>query len=321
MEISIYWSLADAGPVVAIDAYIDELNNRREEGFRRTWTTQMPDEPDLLTVLAVAAREVPDIEVATGVLPVQPQHPASLAQRALTVNAILGGRLVLGLGLSHRVVTERMWGIPYDRPITRMGEYLDGLLPLLRGEKAAVDGDIITTRGRLAITAPQPPVYLAALGPRMLDLAGTRTAGTVTWMTGPVTVRDHIVPGLRGAARAAGRARGDVRVVTVLPVCVTDDVDAARAVAAEKYAMYGYLPSYRAMLDREGAEGPADVAIIGDEASVAAELDRLGEAGVDEFVGITFDPDPEGRARTRMLLRSRDIATPTSEDPPVGDVL
>ena len=154
--------------------------------------------------------------------------------------------------------------------------------------------------------APRPDVYIAALGPQLLRLAGRRTAGTFTWMTGPATLGGHVSPTLRQAAADAGRPEDAVRVVAALPVSVTDDVDAARRQAAEQFSMYGTLPSYRAMLDREGYAGPEDAAIIGDEHTVSQRIDELQAAGVDEFVGATFDTSPEGRARTRALLRSRD---------------
>ena len=179
-------------------------------GSGRVWFTQMPYEPDLLTVLAVALREVDTIEVGSGVLPIQIQHPMLLAQRALTLNLIAGGRFILGVGMSHRLVTEEMWGISWDKPVRQMREYLDGLLPLLAGEAANAVGETVTTRGALQIPgAPTPQVYLAALGPQMLRLAGRRSAGTVTWMTGPKTLAGHVGPTLRGPRpkRVAPRAR------------------------------------------------------------------------------------------------------------------
>jgi 5,10-methylenetetrahydromethanopterin reductase len=162
----------------------------------------------------------------------------------------------------------------------------------------------VTTRGALMIPgASRPDVYIAALGPQLLKIAGRRTAGTATWMTGPKTLAGHVAPALRQAAADAGRPEDAVRVVAALPVSVTDDVDSARKQAAEQFAMYGYLSSYRAMLDREGYAGPQDAAIIGDEATVKDRLDELRAAGVDEYVGATFDASPEARARTRALLR------------------
>src|ERR1700754_4311461 len=301
MRISVFGYLGDDGDGPSpVDRYINHLRRVRDEGFTRFWTAQLPHNPDLLTTMAVAVREVDGIEVATGVLPIQVQHPIALAQRALTVNLISGGRLLLGLGVSHRVVSENMWGISFDRPVRRMAEYLDGLLPLLAGDAADATGEFTTTRGRLDIPgAPAPAVYIAALGPQMLRLAGRRTAGTVTWMTGPRTLGEHIGPTLRAAADA-GR---DVEVVAALPICVTDDAATARELAAAEFAGSGTLPSYRAMLDREGWAGPEDAALIGTESEVAARIDKLRAAGVDEFSGSPFVP-AEQRPRSGAVMLS-----------------
>ncbi len=307
MQVSMFGQLSGAGIGSPIDATVENLAQLRDEGFRRLWMSQMPYEADLLTVLAVALREVDGIEVGTDVVPIQNQHPMQMAQRALTVSLATGGRLTLGLGMTHQAVTEGMWGIPWDKPVRRLNEYLDGLLPLLAGEAADATGETVTTRGALMIPdAPRPDVYIAALGPQLLKIAGRRTAGTCTWMTGPKTLAGHVSPTLRQAAADAGRPTGAVRVVAALPVSVTDNVDGARRQAAEQFGMYGYLPSYRAMLDREGYAGPEDAAIIGDEATVKDLLEELSAAGVDEYVGATFDASPEGRARTRAVLRTLD---------------
>ncbi|AFM15057.1 F420-dependent oxidoreductase, MSMEG_4879 family [Mycolicibacterium chubuense NBB4] len=307
MRISMFGQLTGLGSGSPIDATVAYLSQLRDEGFRRVWMSQLPHEPDLLTVLAIALREVDTIEAASAVVPIQPQHPMQLAQRALTVSLASEGRFLLGLGMSHAAVTEGMWGIPWDKPVRRLNEFLDGLLPLLSGEKADATGETVTTRGALRIPgAPRPQVYIAALGPQMLRLAGRRTAGTCTWMTGPTTLSEHVGPTLRRAAAEAGRPEGSVRVVAALPVAVTDDVDAARKQAAEQFAMYGTLPSYRAMLDREGYAGPEDAAIIGDEATVRDRLAELRAAGVDEYVGAVFSSAPDVRERTRALLRADD---------------
>ena len=306
MQVSMFGQLSGFGTESPIDATIANLAMLRDEGFRRVWMSQLPYEPDLLTILAIAMREVDTIEVASGVVPIQNLHPMLMAQRALTVSLASGGRFILGLGMTHQAVTEGMWGIPWDKPVRRLNEYLDGLLPLLRGEPADAAGETVTTRGALMISgAPRPDVYIAALGPQLLRIAGRRTSGTCTWMTGPKTLGQHVGPALRQAAADAGRASA-VRVAASLPISVTDDVDTARKQAAELFAMYGQLPSYRAMLDREGYAGPQDAAIIGDEDTVRGRLDELAAAGVDEFVAATFDPSSEGRARTRALLRAYD---------------
>ena len=304
ISLSLVGILGGSSPV---DATVKTLAKMRDEGFRRVWMAQLPYEADVLTVLAVAMREVDTIEVGSGVLPIQVQHPTSLAQRALTLNAIAGGRFSLGLGMSHRMVTEQMWGVSWDKPVRQMREYLDGVLPLLAGQSAEAEGEFWTTRGALQMPgAPAPDVHIAALGPQMLRLAGRRTSGTLTWMTGPKTLAEHVVPTLRGAAVDAGRPESAVRVAASLPVSVTDDIDGARAQAAEQFAMYGQLPSYRAMLDREGYANPEDAAIIGDEKTVSDRLDDLSAVGVDEFSAVVFDASPEVRDRTRALLRTKD---------------
>jgi 5,10-methylenetetrahydromethanopterin reductase len=305
MRISL--NLVNAIGGAPIDSLVDALAKVRGEGFRRVWMAQMPFDGDLLTALAVALREVDGIEIGSAVLPIQNQHPMQMAQRALTLNTIAGGRFILGLGMTHQAVTEGMWGIPYDKPVRRMREYLDALQPLLAGEAVNAVGETVTARGALQIAgAPTPEIYLAALGPQMLKLAGRRTSGTLTWMCGPKTLGEHISPTLREAAKEAGRSENAVRVVAGLPISVTDDVADARAQAAEQFGMYGTLPSYRAMLDREGYANPEDAAIVGDENAVSDRLDELRSLGVDEFSAVVFDSSPEVRERTRALLLSKD---------------
>jgi F420-dependent oxidoreductase-like protein len=250
----------------------------------------------------VAGSQVPGIEVGTAVVPTYPRHPAVLAQQARTVAAATGGRLVLGIGLSHRIVIEDMFGYDFSRPILHMREYLAVLLPLLDGQQASFSG--VTVRANIGLTTPSPgrvPVVVAALGPQMLRLAGGQTDGTVLWMTGPATVRDHVAPLIKQAASDAGKP--SPRIVGILPVCVTSDPGNARERAARVFAIYGQLPSYRAMLDREGAAGPADVAIVGDEDAVAAQIRTLAEAGVTDFVAGEYTGGTDG-TRTRALLRT-----------------
>jgi F420-dependent oxidoreductase-like protein len=279
----------------------EQLQRAADQGFASVWMSNIFG-VDALTALAVAGSGVPGIEVGTAVVPTYPRHPAALAQQARTVAAAVDGRLVLGIGPSHRIVIEDMFGYDYGKPILHMREYLDVLLPLLDGQPVAVTGS--TVRANIGLTTPNPgrvPVLLAALGPQMLRLAGERTDGTVLWMTGPATVRDHIVPSITAAAEAAGRP--SPRVVCSLPVCVTDDPDGARGRATQVFAIYGDLPSYRAMLDREGAAGPAEVAVVGDEDTVAAQIGALAEAGVTDFTAVEYTGGPEG-ARTRAFLRT-----------------
>ena len=294
-------SLRDPSGPSPMTALREELQRAAEQGFTSAWMSNIFG-VDALTALAVAGNQVPGIEVGTAVVPTYPRHPAVLAQQARTVAAAVDGRLVLGIGLSHKVVIEDMFGYDFSRPVLHMREYLAVLLPLLDRQSVSFTGT--TVRANVGLTTPSPgrvPVVVAALGTQMLQLAGAQADGTVLWMTGPATVRDHVVPVIRAAAASAGRP--GPRVVCILPVCVTDDPDAARERAARIFAIYGELPSYRAMLDREGATGPADVAIVGNEDAVSAQISALAEAGVTDFVAGEYTTGAEG-ARTRAFLRT-----------------
>jgi F420-dependent oxidoreductase-like protein len=240
---------------------------------------------DPIVTLAVVARHVPSLGLGAGVVPVQTMHAMTLAQQSLTLSAASGGRFTLGVGLSHRPVVEGMWGLPFDRPITRMSEYLDALLPLLSEGHVAVSGETATAIGSVDIDAPPVPVLVAALGPQMLRLAGRRAAGTLTWMVGPATLAALTVPTIRAAAEEAGRPEPEI--VAGFPVCVTEDPARALERAAARYQLYGHLPSYRAMLDREGAAGPADVAVVGSSAEVGERLVELCDLGV---TGVAVSP-------------------------------
>ncbi|MFV1991797.1 MAG: TIGR03564 family F420-dependent LLM class oxidoreductase, partial [Acidimicrobiales bacterium] len=211
------------------------------------------------------------------------------------------GRLVLGIGLSHQIVVEAMWGLSYEKPLRHMREYLDVLMPILDGQPANATGETITGHGAIDVPAPRPSVVLAALGPKMLELAGRVADGTATWMVGPATLQDHIVPLMNSAAEGADRPTP--RALVALPVCVTANADAARAKAANDFAIYGQLPSYRAMLDREGAAGPEDVAIIGSADEVATRIAALFDAGATMFSASEFG-DTEELSATRELLVS-----------------
>jgi 5,10-methylenetetrahydromethanopterin reductase len=257
---------------------------------------------DAMGVLTVVGREVPRITLQTGVVPTYSRHPLTMAQQALTAQDASGGRFVLGIGLSHQLVIEGMFGLSFEKPVRHMREYLSVLMPLLHDGKASFKGETISTEATVGVEPRIPPrVLVAALGEQMLRLAGTVADGTVTWMTGPSTLERHTVPTITAAAQAAGRPAPEI--ATSLPVCVTNDIDAARARAAKDFQVYGFLPSYRAMLDREGADGPADVALVGDEATVEKQVRALADAGVTEFVASIYGSRDE-RAQTRALLKS-----------------
>src|SRR4051812_7956635 len=194
-----------------LDQLIVDAEAVADAGFDSFWMPQIFGF-DALTALAVIGREVPRIELGTAGVPPYPPHPTALAGQALTTNGAASGRLTLGIGLSHKLVIEDMFGLSYEKPARHMEEYLSVLMPLLRGEEASFDGETISTHATLAVPGAQPvPVVVAALGPRMLKLAGSLTDGTITWMTGPQTLADHTVPTISAAAAEAGN--GEPRIV------------------------------------------------------------------------------------------------------------
>jgi 5,10-methylenetetrahydromethanopterin reductase len=284
----------------AIDDLTDSARLAHEHGLD-FWVPQLSD-VDALTALAVVGREIPGLRIGTAVVPTYPRHPMVMAMQALTVQAATGGRLTLGIGLSHQVVIEGSYGLDFSKPVRHMREYLSILMPLLHEGRATFEGEELTARTLGPMKPPgatPPPVLVAALGRQMLNLAGRLADGTALWMVGPKTIADHIVPAITKAAETAGRPAPQI--VVGLPVSVTNDRDGAKERATRGFGFYNNLPSYRAMLDREGAGGPADVAVVGDEEAVAAQLRSLAGLGATSLSLPVFG-SAEERARTLRLL-------------------
>lgn len=286
------------------DELVSLASEANDQGFDTIWIPQIFG-LDALTAIAVAGSQVPDIKFGTSVIPTYPRHPQMLAQQALTVTDAIGDRLILGIGPSHKPVVEGMWGISFDKPVRHVREYLECLGPLLSDKSVRFAGDALTTRADIEVDAPAPKVMVAALGPQLLNVTGRLADGTILWMTGPTTIAEHTVPTISAAAAEAGRPAPEI--VAAFPVCVTDGSDesltTARERAAKEFAVYGQLPSYRAMLDREGYEGPADLAIIGGAGEVEERIRSLEDRGVTTFAASEFGTGDQ-RGATRDLLVS-----------------
>jgi 5,10-methylenetetrahydromethanopterin reductase len=298
MRIGLFSTTANEG---TIDDVVAEARQAEADGFASFWTAQIFGH-DALTVLAIVGREVPRIELGTSVVPTYPRHPMMLAQQALSVNAAAGGRLCLGIGLSHQIVIESMLGMSFAKPVRHLREYLSVLGPLSRGEPVAFSGEDYRVNATVSVKGAGPfPIVVAALGPQMLKAAGELADGTLTWCTGPTTLADHTVPTIKAAAEAAGRAAP--RVIAALPVCVTDDVAAVHGRTAAALTVYGQLPSYRAMLDREGVDGAADLGIFGPADEVVDRIRALEGIGVTDFAAVEVAAGASERAATRDALR------------------
>jgi F420-dependent oxidoreductase-like protein len=287
-----------------IDDIVNEARAAKEWGLHTFWSSQIFGH-DALTALAIVGREVPGIELGTAVIPTYPRHPWVMAQQALSTQAVINSRggspLVLGIGLSHQIVVESMWGLSYAKPVRHLREYLSVLMPLLEGRPVQFQGEEYRVQGGLAANgSSRPTVVIAALGPQMLRLTGAMADGTSTWCVGPKTLDELTIPTLRQAAADAGRP--EPRVVCALPVAVTDDVDRARKVASQVFAVYDTLPSYKTMMNREGVDGPGGIAIVGTEAEVRDQVAHLQSIGVTDFNAGIFTSDPEEVARTKSVL-------------------
>ncbi len=295
-------SAAQGNPNAGLDDLVAEAQAAEAKGFAFLSVPNIFG-LDAIGALTVVGRETSRIELATGVVPTPPRHPHAMAQQAVTAQAASGGRFVLGIGLSHKIVIESMLGLSYAKPAQQMREYLEVLMPLVHGKQASFQGELYRVNAGLQVAGAAPvPVVVAALGPRMLEVAGSLADGTATWMTGLKTLAEHTVPTIGAAAKEAGRP--EPRVIAALPIALTADRDAAREKAAQAFQIYGTLPSYRAMLDREGAATPGDVALVGDEAELRKGLRALADAGVTDFAASVYAADAGSIERTTAFLES-----------------
>jgi 5,10-methylenetetrahydromethanopterin reductase len=281
---------------------LSHVAHAERAGFATVWLPNIFGY-DALTVLALAGHHTTLIELGAAVVPTYPRHPAALAQQALTVQAATSNRLVLGIGPSHQVMIEDMMGLSYAKPIPHMRDYLRALTALLSGQPTHFTGDHYQIDMQLTVPeATPPPVLIAALRPRMLQLAGQLAGGTITFAAGLRYLQDVAIPLITRAAREAGRPIP--RIVASLPVAVTRKPAVARTAAAHDFAFYSTLPAYRAVLDIEGATDVADVALIGTEPEIEQRLEQLATIGVTDLAAVLFDipDDPAASERTYQFL-------------------
>jgi len=284
--------LAAFNPAVkTLDESIARAQTAERLGYESIWTSQLPDARDASLVLAAYAAATKRVGLGTGVLPIYTRHPTAMAQMAATLDEMSGGRFILGIGISHKVTVESMWGMHLDSPLTAMREYLDIVRTSLRDGACAYEGKYFTARwGYSAPRRPDLPVMISALNPHMLELAGEHADGVVLWMCSPGYIRDHVVPGVTAGRMKAGKTLEGFEIVAPVPVCLTTDRAAAQAVFRKTVERYASLPYYRKMMDKSGfaaelASGDIspemldEYAGIGDESQVRDAINRYREAG------------------------------------------
>jgi len=261
-------------------------------GLESVWVTQLPDARDGALVLAAYAAATQRVRLGTGVLPIYTRHPTAMAQMAATLDELSGGRFILGIGISHKVTVEGMWGLHLENPVQAMREYVDIVRASLRDGGSSLEGEQFTARW--AYSAPRRaelPIMLSALNPRMLELAGEVADGVVLWMCSPAYIKEHVVPRIAAGRAKVGKSMEGFEVVAAVPACLTSDRAGAQEVFRSTVSRYGSLPYYRKMMDASGFKAELDAGRIsdgmldalgglGDETHVRDAVTRYREAGV-----------------------------------------
>jgi F420-dependent oxidoreductase-like protein len=306
-------SLQTSPPAAALDgtdalrSVTDRAREAEAAGVDDIWLNQGLD-LDAVTVAALVAREVPRVVIGTAVVPMYHHHPVSLAGTARAAQLAAAGRFALGIGLGHQAQVEGVFGVPFDRPIRHLRDYLRALRALLETGTADVRGPTLTAdltavpaAAQRGGVTPRVPLLVAAMGPQALRATGELADGTLPYLAGPRSLESLIVPGITDAAAAAGRPAP--RIAAGVPASVTADPQAARAHAFQALGGYARNPSYQAVLDREGITHASDLALIGDEETVAAGIHRYLEAGATDIriSPAAFSTDEE-RLRTWRLV-------------------
>jgi F420-dependent oxidoreductase-like protein len=295
-----------------IERLVADAQWAEEAGLASIWIPQIPDDFDALTAATLIGAQTTRVEIGTAVVPVQPRHPIALAHQALSTQAACGGRLTLGLGVSHHWVIDEMLGLPYERPAATMRAYLDVLDPALAGPGMVdVENDMFRVHNPLNITDIGPtPVMIAALGPVMLRLAGERTDGTILWLADERAIGTHIAPQITAAAEAVGRR--SPRIVAGVPICLCRDDEVGLAVSRANRVLSEseVSPNYQKLLDRGDARTVGDILAAGSERSIEERLRSFADAGATDVslrvvpIGETRDDKVASSRRTREYIAS-----------------
>ncbi len=275
------WGLAGGVALASIAEVRDVARYANAAGFDSLWISHSNAVDPIVALASVADDMAHLTEVGTSVVPLYGRHPIGLAQLARTAQSALDGRFTLGIGAASKNAVKTSMGLEWDRPLAFTREFIEGLQPLLAGLEADVHGTELSTHAQLNITAANTPILLAALGPKMLDLAGRRVEGTTVGQCGPRTIATYVAPCIRAAAQAAGRP--EPRIMALIRICLTDDHTGAYALASETAQRYRSVPSYAAVQDREGLQDPAELHLIGSWERIVDGLGAYAAAGVTDF--------------------------------------
>jgi F420-dependent oxidoreductase-like protein len=277
--------------VRTVDESVARAKEAERLGYESVWVTQLPDARDAALVLASYAAVTQWVRLGTGVLPIYPRHPTAMAQMAASLDELSAGRFILGIGVSHKVTVESMWGLKLEHPVDAMREYVSIVRSSLDDGSASVDGRFFTAHW--SYSAPRRstlPIMISALSPRMLELAGEIADGVVLGWCAPPYIRDVVVPHVTAGREKAGKSMEGFEIVAVVQASLTTDVPGARSVFRQVAMRYANLPAYRKVMDASGyAEELAagnvtdamldDLSAFGDESAIRETLGRYRDAG------------------------------------------
>jgi probable F420-dependent oxidoreductase len=279
----------------SLEAALDRARLADELGFEGVFTTHIAGR-DSLSLLMAYASVTERVRLGTGVVPLFSRTPAAMAQTAATIDEFSGGRMVLGIGVSHRVTVENWYGGEISKPVTQMREYAGIVRAIFRGE-APPEGEHFKTHFQFMGYEARPdlPIYIAALSPNMLRLAGEIGDGVMLWLCNPDYIRDVVVPCVREGRESAGKSLDGFDIVPAVTVALTDDPEANRAIMRQELVTYASLPFYRAMLERSGFGD--DLAAF-DQGMQAGDLERakagLSDGLLESLAGIGSADDVRG---------------------------
>ena len=266
-------------PVKTLEESTERARLAEELGYESIWTYQLPGTRDASLVLGAYAAGTQRIKLGTGVLPIYTRHPTAMVQMAATLDEVSGGRFILGIGVSHRVTVEGMWGMHLESPVDAMREYLTIVRTSIREGGSNFEGKFFTARWSYSGPLRKDlPVMISALNPRMLELAGELADGVVLYMCPPRYISEHVIPAVRAGREKVGKTMEGFEVVAAIDACATPD----RASALQGYKAtvdrYASLPFYRKAMEAGGMD-PNKLAAIGDADRVREAIAGYREAG------------------------------------------
>jgi F420-dependent oxidoreductase-like protein len=270
--------------VNVVDDVVSQAHRAYEVGVRQVWLAQRFDH-DAIGLAGVIGAAVPGLGVGTFAVPFNPRHPLIVASQAQTAQAAAHGNFSLGLALGAHEPERQAFGGEWPGTIARLREYLQVLRSIFDTGSVNFHGAQYTAKPDWPVVVPggtPVPLYVAAMGPKALRVTGELADGALPYLAGPRTISEFIEPTIAKAAADAGRPKP--RIIAGVPVLVSDDVDAARTVAAEQLGFYATIPSYQNVLAREGVDNVAELAAVGPANSVVQQVKRYFDAGATDVV-------------------------------------